>query len=71
MARRTLTETIQKLELRRDEIENKLSAHESYKALQAQGNQGARTEFTDPVKLEESLDKINNKLATLYRQKGI
>ena len=71
MARRTLQQEIDALETRRDNLETKLAEHESYKSIEGQGSQGAKTEFTDPLKLQEMLDKVNAKLATLYRSKGL
>ena len=70
MARRTTLETIAFYETRRDTLEAKIDAIEATKALQSQGNQGSRSEFNDPLKLQEMLDKINNKLALLYRHTG-
>jgi hypothetical protein len=69
LARRTVDDQITLLEARRDSLEEKLEAHESYKSLKAQGNEGATTDFTDPLKLQEMLDKVNNKLALLYTRK--
>ena len=71
MARRTISETIAKFETRRDNLEKKIEEHESYKSIKGQGSQGATTEFTDPSKLEQSLDRVNNKLENLYRQQGL
>ena len=69
MARRTIDEQIANLETRRDSIEDKLEAHESYRTLRAQGSEGSQTDFTDPLKLQEILDKVNNKLSLLYTLK--
>lgn len=66
MAKRTIAERITKLEARRDSLEAKLEAHESYSSLEAQGSEGASTSFTDPTKLNEMLNEIENKLAKLY-----
>lgn len=71
MARRTPLETIAYYEKRRDSLQDKIEENEAFKAIQAQGNQGSRAEFTDPLKLEESLEKINNKLAVEYRKQGL
>jgi len=61
---RTTEEEIEYLEKQRDYLESILSNQTPYKALQSQKN-GARTEFTDPLKVEEMLQKIKNKLASL------
>lgn len=66
MAKRTIAEEIAILEARRDSLEAKLEAHESYSSLEAQGSEGATTSFTDPTKLDEMLTTVNNKLTTLY-----
>lgn len=66
MARRTISEKVTALEARRDSLEAKLEAHESYRTLIAQGTHAAQTDFTDPLKLQEMLDKVNNKLSILY-----
>lgn len=71
MARRTIDQEIAALEARRDDLESKISEHESYKALIAQGNHGAETHFTDIKVLYSERDKVKKELETLYRHKGL
>lgn len=70
MARRTNADEIVRLENRRDGLESKIEEAESYKTLEGAGMHGARTEFTDTIKLNKTLDVINNKLHNLYIQEG-
>lgn len=71
MARRTITDQITILEAERDAIEASLEKTRALKAIESQGTQGARTEFTDPARLWDRLTIIENKLETLYRKKGL
>ena len=68
MAKKTVAEKINLLEARRDSLEAKLEEQEQYKTLEGQGSEGARTDFTDPLKLNSMLNTVNDKLADLYNQ---
>ncbi len=69
MARRTLDEQISTLEARRDSLETQIESHQGVSRLKAQGSYGAETDFIDPLKLQQILNQVNNKLAILYTQK--
>lgn len=69
MARLTLDEEIAQYENIRDSLQEKVEEFESYKELKAQGSDGATTQFVDPEKIYTRIDKINNRLAVLYRRK--
>ena len=66
MAKRNIQGEIDVLEARRDNLEASLLAHENYKKLKGQGMAGAETEFADPRKFEENLQKVRNRLSILY-----
>ena len=66
MARKSLTERIADLETKRDYLMASIEKTHTLKAMEAQGNSGARTEFTDISKLEASLESVENKLSALY-----
>ena len=66
MAKITPAENITILEDRVAEIRAQLSQHSSYKALEAQGRDSARTEFTDPAKLKDELREVQAELQTAY-----
>ena len=51
----------------RDALEAVISEQQAYNALQAQGSEGARTEFANLPSLTRSLDVIMNKIATVER----
>ena len=70
MAKETPKEYIAYLEERRDEIRAQLKVHSSYKALEAQGRDAARTEFTDPAKLKDELREVMAELQTAYLAQG-
>ena len=66
MARRTISEEIALLEAERDRLERILSEQERYQKLKAQGMFGSETTFTDYTALTNQLNRVKEKLTTLY-----
>ena len=70
MARRTINDEIAKLESERDKIEHELELTLPYQKLKAQGVFGSETTFVDYEALTVRLDRVKEKLTTLYNARG-
>ena len=66
MARRNIDQEISILEAERDQIESILREQGRYQKLKAQGIFGSETTFTDFEALTRRLDRIKERLTTLY-----
>ena len=71
MARESITDQIAELETQRDSLRQQLKSNLNIKTLEGQGNQGAKTEFTDPLKIRTLFKEVQAELSNLYRYKGL
>ena len=62
MIRPTQQERMQKLQNRITHLENLQKRNESIKTIKAQGTDGASTEFIDPLKIDQMIEKLKTKL---------
>ncbi len=70
MARRTINDEIAKLEAERDKIEHEMEQVFPYQKLRAMGMFGSETTFVDYEALTVRLDRVKEKLTTLYNARG-
>lgn len=71
MARETISDQIAELESQRDALRKQLSSNLNIKSLEGTGTAGAKTEFTDPLKIKRLYKEVVAELANLYRYKGL